>query len=174
MGNSPLFLLNEFKRMIDLEQRIAEIIDPTLSGKGFRIVRVQLQGAKRKTLQIMIERTDNQPISVDDCALASHAVSVLLDVEDLIHESYVLEVTSPGFDRPLTFKQDFERFTGSFVKIELKTPHEGSRRFKGILLGIEEDFVKIELDPHKEVADFAFSDIQKAKIIPDYEISKSN
>lgn len=160
--------------MIDLEQHIADIINPALLNKGFRVVRVQLQGSKRKTLQIMIERADESPISVDDCALVSQTASVLLDVEDPIHESYVLEVTSPGSDRPLITKQDFKRFVGSMVKIELKIPHEGSRRFRGLLLGIEGDLVKIELDPQKEVAEFAFSDIQKAKVVPDYETSKSN
>ena len=172
MGHGPLFLLNEKK--MDLEQRLAEIITPALLDKGFRAVRVQLQGSKQKTLQIMIERMDDQNITVDDCALVSRTVSVLLDVDDPIHEPYILEVSSPGLDRPLITKDDFKRFTGSMVKVELKSPHEGSRRFRGLLLGIDGDHVKIELSPQKEVAEFTFSDIQKAKLIPDYEISRSS
>ena|SRR3990167_5155879 len=156
------------------EQRIYDIIAPALLDKGFRVVRVQVQGGIRKTLQIMIERIDEVNITVDDCALVSRAVSVLLDLDDPIHEPYILEVSSPGLDRPLVQKIDFERFAGSLIKLELKTPHNGSRRFKGILMGVDGDNVKIELDPQKEVAEFAYSDIQKARLIPDYETSKSN
>jgi len=159
---------------MDLGQRIEDTIAPALLNRGFRVVRVQLQGSKRKTLQIMIERMDDVNITVDDCALVSRTVSVLLDVDDSIHEPYILEVSSPGLDRPLITKNDFKRFSGSTVKVELKTPHDGSRRFQGLLLGVEGELVKIELDPQKEVAEFAFSDIQKAKLIPDYEISRSS
>ncbi len=172
VGYNPLFLLN--KQMMDLGQHIDDIIAPALLNRGFRVVRIQLQGAKRKTLQVMIERIDEENMSVDDCALVSRAVSVLLDVDDLIHEPYILEVSSPGLDRPLVQKSDFMRFSGSFVKIELKVPYKGSRRFQALLLGVEGDFIKFELEPQKEVAEFAFSDIQKAKLIPEYEMSRSS
>lgn len=154
---------------MSLEQRIDDIITPALLSKGFRVVRIQLQGSKRKTLQIMIERIDDTNLTMDDCTLISRTISVLLDVDDPIHESYILEVSSPGLDRPLITKSDFTRFAGSMVKIELSSPYQGSRRFQGLLLGIDGDLVKIELNPQKEVAEFAFSDIQKAKLIPDYE-----
>lgn len=159
---------------MSLEQHIEDTITPTLLKRGFRVVRIQLQGSKRKTLQIMVERMDDINISLDDCTRISQAVSVLLDVDDPIHEPYILEVSSPGLDRPLVKKSDFKRFAGSRVKIELKTPYEGSHRFQGLLVGIEEDLVKIELDLQKKVAEFALSDIQKAKIIPDFETSKSS
>lgn len=159
---------------MSIEQHIENLITPALNDKGFGIVRLQLQGNKRKTLQLMIERLDGLNITMEDCALVSRTASVLLDVDDPIHESYTLEVSSPGLDRPLTKKVDFERFTGSLIKIELKMPLQGSRRFQGILKGIEGDLVKIQLMPPLEagnfnVAEFDFSDIQKAKIIPDYE-----
>lgn len=157
---------------MNLEQRIEEIITPALVDKGFRVVRVQLKGSKRKTLQIMIERLDDTNLTIDDCAHASHTVSVLLDVDDPVHEPYILEMSSPGLDRPLTKKDDFKRFAGSMIKIELIAPHEGSRKFRGLLLGVEKDMVKIELEDQKEVAEFAISDIQRAKLIPDYEMSR--
>lgn len=157
---------------MSLEQRIEDILTPALLKKGFRVVRVQIQGSKRKTLQVMIERIDGINITIDDCTLASHTISVLLDVDDPIHEPYILEVSSPGLDRPLVHKSDFKRFAGSTVKIELKTPYEGSRRFQGLLLGVEGDKVKIELAPQKEVAEFAFSGIQKAKLTPHYDESQ--
>ncbi|MBA3814236.1 MAG: ribosome maturation factor RimP [Alphaproteobacteria bacterium] len=154
---------------MSIEQSIENMITPSLREKGFRVVRVQLQGSKGKTLQIMIERLDEIAITVDDCAIVSRTVSVLLDVEDPIHEPYTLEVSSPGMDRPLIKKDDFERFVGSMIKLELTTPYEGHLRFQGLLRGIEEDKVKIELDPEKEVAEIAFSDVKKAKLIPDYD-----
>lgn len=154
---------------MSIENRIENIIAPALLEKGFRVVRVQLRGSKGKNLQIMIERLDEINITVDDCALASHTISVLLDVDDPIHESYILEVSSPGMDRPLVKIDDFKRFTGSMVKIELNTLYEGQLRFQGLLKGVEADAVQIELDPEKNVAEFAFSDIKKAKLIPDYD-----
>lgn len=168
MGPDPLFLLVS-ERTMNIEQHIENITSPALLDRGFRIVRIQLQGSKEKTLQVMIERLDETNVSVDDCALASRTISVLLDVDDPIHESYILEVSSPGMDRPLVKKDDFERFASSRVKMELKTPYKGSLRFQGLLMGIQGDMVKIELDPEKEVAEFAFSDIKKAKLIPDYD-----
>lgn len=154
---------------MDIEQRIEYIITPALLEKGFRVVRVQLQGSKRKNLQIMIERLNDINITVDDCAQASRTISVLLDIEDPIHESYTLEVSSPGMDRPLVKKGDFEKYAGSMIKIELVIPHEGQLRFQGLLKEIKNDKVKIEIEPEKKVAEIAFSDIKKAKLIPDYE-----
>lgn len=157
---------------MSIEQRIEDMITPALLDRGFRVVRIQLQGTKTKTLQIMIEPVEGTSITVEDCALVSRTVSVLLDIDDPIHESYTLEVSSPGMDRPLVKKSDFERFAGSMVKIELRTPYEGQVRFHGLLKGIEGDIVKIETDLEKKVAEFAFSDIKKAKLIPDYEIPR--
>ncbi|MDI9636336.1 ribosome maturation factor RimP [Geitlerinema splendidum] len=172
MGRGPLFLLHHIVRNMSIENRILEIITPSLEEKGYHIVRIQLQGLKRKTLQIMIEKRDESQITVDDCAFVSRIASVLLDVNDPIHESYDLEVTSPGLDRPLVIKEDYKRFAGSMVKIELKVPYEGRQRFHGLLLGVEGDLVKLELSPEKEVTEFAFSDIKKAKLIPNYEMSQ--
>ncbi|EKE09402.1 MAG: hypothetical protein ACD_16C00187G0003 [uncultured bacterium] len=154
---------------MSVEKHIRDIISSSLEARGYRVVRIQLQGSKRKTLQIMIERDDGNNITIDDCTAVSQIASVLLDVNDLIHESYVLEVSSPGLDRPLVLKEDYARFKGSMVRIELKIPREGRRHFQGILLGVKEDLITIELTPQKEVAEFAFSDIQKAKLVPDYE-----
>ncbi len=173
MGRSPLFLWIT-QRAMSLEQDIRDLITPTLLSHGFGVVRIQIQGSQRKTLQIMVERMDGINITVDDCAHVSRMASVLLDVADPIHDSYVLEVTSPGLDRPLVSQADFQRFAGAMIKIELSTPYEGSRRFQGLLLGMEGELIKIQLDLQKEVAEFAFSDIQKAKLIPDYKVSTSH
>lgn len=159
---------------MSIVNRIEGIIAPVLLEKGYEVVHVELQGAKRKTLQIMIERRDGQAISTDDCVVASHIVSMLLDVEDPISESYVLEMSSAGLDRPLKKKQDFEKFVGETIKVELKTPYQGARRLQGVLQGIKDDIIRIDLSSSPQnnnfgVAELAFSDIQRAKIIPNYE-----
>lgn len=158
---------------MSIEQHIEDLIAPTLLNRGFRVVRVQLQGLKAKTLQVMIESIEGQDITLDDCAQVSRAISVILDVDDPIHESYTLEVSSPGLDRPLVKMSDFERYAGSRIKVELMTPYEGRLRFQGILQGVQKELIKIELDLEKKVAELPFSDIKKAKLIPDYEISQA-
>lgn len=120
-------------------EKVCTILAPSLEALGYDIVRVQLSGNKRWTLQIMAERRDGGGMSVDDCERISHAISALLDVEEPIGESYVLEVSSPGIDRPLTRRQDFNRFAGFDVKVETDRPIDGRKRFRGRLMGIDEE-----------------------------------
>lgn len=115
---------------------IERLIAPALGDLSYAIVRVLLSGDQRAKLQIMVERQDGQAITVEDCATVSRTVAALLDVSDPIHSAYVLEVSSPGIDRPLTRLQDFERFTGFEARIELRRPIEGKRRFHGRLCGL--------------------------------------
>ncbi len=162
---------------MSIAKQIEDIIEPALLEKGFGIVRLQLQGSSSKVLQLMIERLDGTPVAIDDCVAASHMVSALLDVHDPIPGSYTLEVGSAGLDRPLVKLSDFERFVGSTVKIDLSMPQEGMRRFRGRLLRVEAGKIFIEYpsssEPDKfDIAELAFSDIQKAKIIPDEEPPK--
>jgi ribosome maturation factor RimP len=114
---------------------IAQIIEPALAGLGYRLVRVAITSGRRATLQIMAERIDDAPMTVDDCALISHSVSALLDVADPIAGAYMLEVSSPGIDRPLVRPEDYDRFTGFEAKIELADAISGRKRFRGRLLG---------------------------------------
>jgi len=120
-------------------EKICTMLAPSLEAMGYDIVRVQLSGNKRWTLQIMAERRDGDGMSVDDCETISHAVSALLDVEDPIEGAYNLEVSSPGIDRPLTRPQDFNRFAGFEAKVETDRLVEGRKRFRGRLIGIDED-----------------------------------
>ena len=101
-------------------------------------------GGKRNTLQIMAERPEGW-IEVDDCARISRAVSAVLDVEDPIAGEYVLEVSSPGIDRPLTRIKDFERYEGYEVKVETAEAIDGRKRFKGVLAGVQDGEVLIEI-----------------------------
>src|SRR3546814_3591833 len=110
---------------MEIAARIEDMIAPSLAEMGYDLVRVSLTGgAARMTLQIMAERLDGAGMTVDDCAAISRAVSALLDVEDPIRGAYVLEVSSPGIDRPLTRARDYERFAGYEAKVELRRRSE--------------------------------------------------
>ncbi|MDQ0301979.1 ribosome maturation factor RimP [Ancylobacter polymorphus] len=116
--------------------RVAAIVGPVLQGLGFRLVRAKISGGSPPTLQIMAERPDGS-FGIDECEAASRAISPVLDVEDPISGAYNLEMSSPGIDRPLVRLSDFQRWAGHDVKIEMAVPHEGRKRFRGILAGAE-------------------------------------
>ena len=128
--------------MVDTDA-IERLIEPSLEALGYRVVRVALTGSRGATLQVMAERLDDVPMSVDDCALISHSVSALLDVEDPIAGAYRLEVSSPGIERPLVKPADFDRFSGRDARIELTAPVRGRRRFRGRLLGVVEGTLRL-------------------------------
>lgn len=144
-------------------ERIADLITPSLEANGFELVRVMLTGGDRPTLQIMADRTDETPITVDDCADISRVVSAILDVEDPVKGAYTLEVSSPGIDRPLVRRKDFERFAGFEAKVETAAPVDGRRRFRGRLLGVEGDDVRLALDDGE--AAIPLSAIDRAKLV---------
>jgi ribosome maturation factor RimP len=144
--------------------RIAGMIQPSLEAMGYRLVRVAFTGGRRSTLQIMAERRDDAAMTVDDCAEISRNVSALLDVADPIAEAYDLEVSSPGIDRPLVAREDFIRFAGYEAKLETSRPVDGRKRFRGRLLGIEDETVRLTLDGEGEVK-VPFGAIAKAKLV---------
>ncbi len=129
----------------ELQHRIERLLAPSLEAMGYEIARVQLSGGRVPTLQVMAERMDGAPVTLDDCTAISRTVSALLDVEDPLQGSYTLEVSSPGIDRPLVRAKDFERFAGFEVRAETAVPFDGRRRFRGRLLGIAEGMVRIAL-----------------------------
>ena len=132
-----------------MDRRLADIVQPVIEGLGFELVRIRLMGGATRTLQIMADKPEGG-IEVDDCGEISTAVSAVLDVEDPIEENYVLEVSSPGIDRPLTRLKDFEMWKGWEARVETTELIDGRRRFKGMLAGVEGDEVLIELDEGKE------------------------
>ena len=157
------------------EGKAAEVeglIAPSLSAMGYVIVRVVLGGDKRAKLQLMIERADGVGITVDDCAAASRATEAILDVEDTIAGAYVLEVSSPGIDRPLTRVTDFERFAGHDAKIETRIPIDGQRRFRGRLLGLEGRSVRLATELGEIALDF--DQLAKAKLLLTDELVSAN
>ncbi|NQU60096.1 MAG: ribosome maturation factor RimP [Rhodospirillales bacterium] len=142
---------------MELSNRVQHLIEPSIGDLGFDIVRVQISGKEKHLMQVMVEHSDGQGMTVDDCATVSRAISALLDVEDPFKGPYTLEVSSPGLDRPLVRLRDFERFQGFEAKIETSRPLDGRRRFKGRLLGVDGDSVSILVDgqemklPHPEI-----------------------
>lgn len=128
-----------------IDRRLADIVTPAIEGLGFELVRIRLMGGKTRTLQIMADRPEGG-IVVEDCARISTAVSAILDVEDPVEDNYILEVSSPGIDRPLTRLKDFDVWQGYEARIETAELIDGRRRFKGTLAGTEGDEVLIEIE----------------------------
>jgi ribosome maturation factor RimP len=125
--------------------RVAAIAAPVLQGMGYRLVRIRISGEAGCTVQIMAERPDGTML-IDDCEAVSRALSPVLDVADPIDRAYRLEISSPGIDRPLVRRSDFERYAGHLVKIEMAVAHHGRKRFRGMLGGVEGNAIRLDRD----------------------------
>lgn len=128
-----------------LDRRVADIVEPVLEQMGFRLVRVRLSGQNGLTLQVMTERNDGT-MTVEDCEAVSKAISPVLDVEDPIDKAYHLEVSSPGIDRPMVRKSDFERWQGHLMKCETSVMVDGRKRFRGKIVSVDEEGFRLERD----------------------------
>lgn len=132
-----------------IDRRLAAIVRPAVEAMGFELVRLRLMSGKTRVLQIMADRPEGG-IEVDDCAEISTTVSAVLDVEDPLEDTYTLEVSSPGIDRPLTRLKDFDNWEGYEARLETTDLIDGRRRFKGVLMGTEKgetgDEVLIEIE----------------------------
>ena len=128
-----------------LAARLAALAEPVLESLGYRLVRVHVSGADGCTVQIMAERPDGS-MMIEDCEVASRALSPVLDAADPVDRAYRLELSSPGLDRPLVRRADFERYANNVVKIEMAVAIEGRKRFRGLLLGVEGDAARIRRD----------------------------
>jgi ribosome maturation factor RimP len=148
--------------------RVAAIAEPVIEGLGYRLVRVRISGLAGCTVQIMAERPDGT-MTIEDCEAVSRALSPVFDVEDPIERAYRLEVSSPGIDRPLVRRSDFDRYAGHVVKVEMAVPIEGRRRFRGVLLGAHGDAARIRRDDAAsgEAAEIllAFDDMAEARLV---------
>ena len=132
-----------------LRARVATIVEPVIEQLGYRLVRVRVSGVEGCTVQIMAERPDGT-MTVEDCETVSRALSPVLDVADPIERAYRLEISSPGIDRPLVRKSDFERYTGHVAKVETSMPIQGRKRFRGVLAGTEGENARIQRDDAAE------------------------
>ena len=128
-----------------IDRRLASIIQPTIEGLGYELVRIRLMSGKTRILQIMCDRPEGG-INVDDCAKISTGISAVLDVEDPIEDNYTLEVSSPGIDRPLTRLKDFDTWNGYEARVETVELIDGRRRFKGFIAGTEGEEILITIE----------------------------
>ena len=148
---------------MDRTAEIGRLVEPSLDGMGYELVRVRVTSGDQPSLQIMAERKDRRDMTVEDCAEISRNLSAVLDVEDPISGSYALEVSSPGIDRPLMRLQDYERFAGFEAKIETKRPHDGHRKFTGRLAGVRGQSIAIGGETGE--AEIPFDEIARAKLV---------
>lgn len=135
-----------------LSARVAHVAEPVLEQLGFRLVRVKVSGADGCTVQIMAEQLDGS-MTMEDCEAVSRALSPVLDVADLIERAYRLEISSPGLDRPLVRKSDFDRYAGNLARIEMEMPLDGRKRFRGLLMGTEGEAARLRRDDAGEGED---------------------
>src|SRR6516164_2941970 len=122
--------------------RVAALAEPVLAGLGCRLVRVRISGSSGCTVQIMAERPDGG-MAIEYCEVASRALSPVFDANDPIEGPYRLEISSPGIDRPLVRRSDFDRYAGHVAHVEMLAPIDGRRRFRGDLLGTQGDSVRL-------------------------------
>ncbi len=137
--------------LTEQERRLLDLIRPVAEKLGMEVVRLRVSGGRRPHLQIMAEKAGGAPTDVEDCARLSRALSPVLEEADPISEAYILEVSTPGIDRPLTRPGDFARWIGHTARIELARPIDGRRRFTGTIMSEDEAGVHIELDDETEL-----------------------
>jgi ribosome maturation factor RimP len=151
---------------------LLELLDPVAGAIGYEIVRLRLMGGDHhRILQIMAERDDGTML-VEDCAALARAVSEVLDAADPIKDEYTLEVSSPGIDRPLTRLEDFDAYAGHEARLELDRLADNRRRFKGVLAGVEDGQVAIDLEGEDDTTLIPFEWIGEAKLVITDELLK--
>lgn len=141
------------------------MFEPVASSLGCELWGVEyIAQGRRALLRVYIDKEDG--IGVEDCEKVSRQVSSVLDVEDPIQSEYTLEVSSPGMDRPLFKLEQFETSVGETVAVRLRLPFEGRRKFTGLLKGIENDEIVLEVDNEEYVLPYELVD--KANIVPQF------
>lgn len=146
-------------------KQLESLIRPAISALGLALWGVEFRSAgKQSTLRIYIDGPEG--VTVDDCARVSHQVSGILDVEDPIAEQYLLEVSSPGMDRPLYTLEQYQTHLGHQLEVRLRVPFEGRRRFKGVLNGVEGDEILLVVDDHEYLLPLDLVD--RARLVPQF------
>lgn len=161
------------KTKTETDKRVLRLIEPAINDMEFDVVRVRVMAGKRSTLQIMAARRSDGLMNVEDCSEVSKAVASILEVEDPLRDAYILEVSSPGLDRPLTSLADFETYAGFLARLELDRLVEGRKRFRGVLAGIDGESIDINLDGEDDTAQIPFDWISEAKLLITDELIKA-
>ncbi len=142
---------------------LIELLEPTIDRLGYELSDLEVKlGGKHGVLRVFIDKPDG--IGLDDCGKVSLAVSAILDVEDPLPGHYDLEVSSPGLDRKLTKTEHFQRFTGETVKVQMRFPIEGRRRFRGTLVSSDDENIVVEVDGVSHTLPVAT--IDTARLVP--------
>lgn len=157
---------------MSLNTKIRQIIEAPLNSLGFGVVQIRFIESDKPKLEILIERLDLVPVTVEDCMRANRTVSTHLDVEDPIHKAYMLEVSSAGIDRPLVEMKDYHRFVGYKVNVQTQVPFKGTKKFKGFIERVSdtEVFIRSEVPLVDDVVEIPFEEISKGKLDLDYMI----
>jgi ribosome maturation factor RimP len=144
MDDRPTAFADEPRRITEPGRaaRVAALAEPVLGSLGYRLVRVRISGAAGCTVQIMAERPDGS-MAIEDCEAASRALSPVFDAGDPVEGPYRLEISSPGIDRPLVRRSDFDRYAGHVAHVEMLAPIDGRKRFRGELLGTQDEGVRL-------------------------------
>ena len=144
-------------------EELARLLEPTVERLGYELMDLELRlGGRGGFVRLFIDHPDG--IGLDDCEQVSHAVSAMLDVEDPLPGQYNLEVSSPGLDRKLTKPEHFQRFTGETVKVQMRFPIAGRRRFRGTLVSSDDENIVVDVDgePHT----LPIAKIDTARLVP--------
>ena len=169
-GSVDIDLLAEPRLVVEpgVAARVSAVAGPVLQGLGYRLVRIKISAEAGCTVQIMAERPDGT-MQLEDCEAISRALSPVLDIADPIEKAYRLEISSPGIDRPLVRRTDFERYAGHLVKVEMAVAHQGRKRFRGHLAGVEGDAVRLHPDGVRTGEDddvlLVMEDISDARLV---------
>jgi ribosome maturation factor RimP len=148
-------------------KQLEEILRPVVEGLGYELWGIEFRSrGTNSMLRIFIDDAENG-ISIEDCEKVSRQVSGVMDVEDPIQTEYTLEVSSPGMDRPLFRLEHYREFVGYTVKLRLRMAFEGRRKFQGLIKGVEDDDVIIQVDDHEYL--LPFDSIEKASIVPTFK-----
>lgn len=145
---------------------LVALLEPTVARLGYELADLEVKlGGKDGVLRLFIDSPEG--IDIDDCEKVSHAVSALLDVEDPLPGHYDLEVSSPGLDRKLTKPAHFQRFIGETVKVQMRFPLDGRRRFRGRLESCDEKDIVVEVDGQSYTLPMAT--IDTARLVPEFD-----
>jgi len=170
LGSADAELLAEPRLVVEpgAAARVSAVAAPVLQGMGYRLVRIKISAEAGCTVQVMAERPDGT-MQIEDCEAISRALSPVLDIADPIDRAYRLEISSPGIDRPLVRRSDFERYAGHLVKIEMAVAHQGRKRFRGALNGVEGEAIRLHRDDTKADEDLdvvlVMEDIAEARLV---------
>jgi ribosome maturation factor RimP len=165
MGHWPIFVYLEVE-VAASNDRLKQLLEPVIAALDCELWGIDLQmGGKRKVLRLYIDR-EEQGVDINDCERVSRQASAILDVEDLIAGEYVLEVSSPGMDRPLYELDHYAKYLGEQISLRLRFPYEGRRNYKGRLKAIEGDEIVLLVADNEFL--FPVEGIEKANLIPQF------